>query len=168
MSVTLHPTTSVGFHSTFLAFLLYVTNQLDPGPLTQETKSSLIITNCNALPIAFKVLTNAGLRSYVVRPNLGRVEPGGSVEVVVTLQPKDEDPPPDSKCKDKFLIKSTMITREKEEMSVHDIWAAPGSSDAASKVHLQKLRVVYLPPAKDRSPPEAARSVAHSVSTRVN
>ncbi len=40
---------------------------------------------------------------------------------LVTLQPKDEDPPPDAKCKDKFLIKNTMITREKEDMTVPDI-----------------------------------------------
>lgn len=39
----------------------------------------------------------------------------------VTLQARDEDPPPDAKCKDKFLIKSTMITREKEEMTLQDI-----------------------------------------------
>jgi len=61
------------------------------------------------------------------------------------LQALREEPPLNAKCKDKFLIQSTMITPEKETMALHDIWAAPEKSEE-SKVHQQKLRVTYLPP----------------------
>ena len=78
------------------------------------------------------------------------------------LQALREEPPLNAKCKDKFLIQSTMITPEKETMPLHDIvccllslyithaitflqWAAPEKSEE-SKVHQQKLRVTYLPP----------------------
>jgi hypothetical protein len=37
------------------------------------------------------------------------------------LQALKEEPPLSAKCKDKFLIQSTLITPEKESMSLHDI-----------------------------------------------
>jgi len=37
------------------------------------------------------------------------------------LQALREEPPLNAKCKDKFLIQSTIITPEKETMPVHDI-----------------------------------------------
>lgn len=37
------------------------------------------------------------------------------------LQPMKEDPPTAAKCKDKFLIQSTLITSEKETLPLHDI-----------------------------------------------
>ena len=39
----------------------------------------------------------------------------------VMLQPMKEEPPIAAKCKDKFLIQSTLITSEKETLSLHDI-----------------------------------------------
>ncbi|KAF8627427.1 hypothetical protein AX17_006242 [Amanita inopinata Kibby_2008] len=127
MSVALNPSTSLGF----------------PRPLTQLVKRSLTISNNNAQPIAFKVKTTAP-KLYCVRPNSGRVEPGQSVEVSVMLQAMKEEPPLNAKCKDKFLIQSTLITPEKETMSLQDIWSAREGVDEASKVHQQKLRVTYL------------------------
>ena len=78
-----------------------------------------------------------------MRPNSGRVEPGESVEVSgkrmeaasptmlnpfllssVMLQPLKEEPPLNSKCKDKFLVQSTFITPEKETMALHDLASA--------------------------------------------
>ncbi|KAK2465351.1 hypothetical protein APHAL10511_002705 [Amanita phalloides] len=128
MSVALHPSASLGFHR----------------PLTQLAKRSLTITNNNALPVAFKVKTTAP-KLYCVRPNSGRVEPGQSVEVSVMLQAMKEEPPLNAKCKDKFLIQSTLITPEKESMSLQDIWAVPDGQEESSKVHQQKLKVVFLP-----------------------
>ncbi|KAG6868985.1 hypothetical protein C0993_006507 [Termitomyces sp. T159_Od127] len=64
MSVTLNPSTSLGFKR----------------PLTQLVKRTLTITNHNTLPIAFKVKTTAP-KLYCVRPNSGRVEPGESLDV---------------------------------------------------------------------------------------
>lgn len=130
MSVYLTPSSSLGFHR----------------PLTVLVKRGLTISNPNAQPVAFKVKTTAP-KLYCVRPNSGRIEPGQSVEVSVMLQAMKEEPPLSAKCKDKFLIQSTLITPEKESKSLSEIWSAPeGASDDASKVHQQKLRVVYLPP----------------------
>ena len=36
-----------------------------------------------------------------------------------------EEPPANAKCKDKFLIQSTIITPDKESMSLQDIVRAP-------------------------------------------
>jgi hypothetical protein len=69
-----------------------------------------------------------------MRPNSGRIEPGDSTEVsresrvvlllrtrligarlLVLLQPMKEGPPLSVKCKDKFLVQSTIITTEKDQ-----------------------------------------------------
>jgi len=143
MSVALHPSTALGFHR----------------PFTQLAKRSLTITNNNALPIAFKVKTTAP-KLYCVRPNSGRVEPGQSVEVSVMLQAMKEDPPPNARCKDKFLIQSTVITPEKGTMTLQDIWAVPEGADDTNKVHQQKLKVVYLPPDGQPLPEEVEQQPA--------
>lgn len=128
MSVHLIPNNALGFNR----------------PFTQLVKKTLTVTNNNALPVAFKVKTTAP-KLYCVRPNSGRIEPGESVEVSVMLQPMKEEPPLSTKCKDKFLIQSTLITPEKETKDLQDIWNVAGSTGEEWKVHQQKLRVVYLP-----------------------
>ncbi|KAL0961413.1 hypothetical protein HGRIS_006362 [Hohenbuehelia grisea] len=60
------------------------------------------------------------------------------------LQAMKDDPPLSTKCKDKFLIQSTLITPEKESLPLQDIWA-PSEGGEVAAVHQQKLRVVYLP-----------------------
>jgi len=130
MSVYLNPSNSLGFNR----------------PLTSLVKKSLTISNPHAQPVAFKVKTTAP-KLYCVRPNSGRIEPGTSVEVSVMLQPLKEEPPLNAKCKDKFLIQSTLITPEKDQKSLQEIWTVPeGNTDEANKVHQLKLKVVYLPP----------------------
>ncbi|KAG6890835.1 hypothetical protein C0995_003268 [Termitomyces sp. Mi166 len=126
MSVSLNPSTSLGFKR----------------PLTQLVKRSLTITNHNSLPVAFKVKTTAP-KLYCVRPNSGRVEPGESLDVSVMLQPLKEEPPSNVKCKDKFLIQSTLITPAKETMNSADIWSSSDTEEG--KVHQHKLRVAFLP-----------------------
>ena len=80
-----------------------------------------------------------------MRPNSGKVEPGETVEVqgmltpyvsllkllnvepiyvldyLVMLQAMKEEPPLNAKCKDKFLIQSTNITPDKEQLPLADI-----------------------------------------------
>ncbi|ETW81681.1 hypothetical protein HETIRDRAFT_64973 [Heterobasidion irregulare TC 32-1] len=126
MSVTLQPSNSLGFNR----------------PLTQTVKRSLAITNPNAQPVAFKVKTTAP-KLYCVRPNSGTVEPGETVEVQVMLQAMKEEPPLNVKCKDKFLIQSTLITPDKG--ASHDIWTVSEGEDP-DKIKSQKIKVVYLPP----------------------
>ncbi|KDR82894.1 hypothetical protein GALMADRAFT_238530 [Galerina marginata CBS 339.88] len=127
MSVTLNPSNALGFRR----------------PLTTLVKRSLTITNHNPQPVAFKVKTTAP-KLYCVRPNSGRVEPGESIDVSVMLQALKEEPPLNTKCKDKFLIQSTVITPDKETYSLSDIWASPDTNEEG-KVFQQKLRVTYLP-----------------------
>ncbi|KII86753.1 hypothetical protein PLICRDRAFT_55663 [Plicaturopsis crispa FD-325 SS-3] len=128
MSVSLSPSSALGFNR----------------PLTQLVKRSLTISNPHGQPVAFKVKTTAP-KLYCVRPNSGRIEPGESIEVSVMLQAMKEEPPLSAKCKDKFLIQSTIITSEKETLPLHDIWNTTDTNEE-TKVHQQKLRVVYLPP----------------------
>ncbi|KZV73824.1 VAMP-associated protein [Peniophora sp. CONT] len=125
MSVLLNPSSSLGFNR----------------PLTQNVKRTLQITNPSAHPVAFKVKTTAP-KLYCVRPNSGKVEPNETVEVQVMLQAMKEEPPLNAKCKDKFLIQSTLLTPEKEGQ---DIWTLP-ETDEASKIHSQKVKVAYLAP----------------------
>ena len=75
-----------------------------------------------------------------MRPNSGRIEPGESVEIAgpvihivhrfscndlgffaVMLQAMKEEPPLAAKCRDKFLIQSTIITWDKQTMPLQDI-----------------------------------------------
>lgn len=58
---------------------------------------------------------------YCVRPNSGRIDPGSGVEVQVLLQAMKEDPAPDAKCRDKFLVQSFALDAEKEHESVHQV-----------------------------------------------
>ncbi|KAG1745991.1 PapD-like protein [Suillus paluster] len=129
MSVHLIPNNALGFNR----------------PFSQLVKQVLTITNKNAQPVAFKVKTTAP-KLYCVRPNSGRIEPGESVDVSVMLQPMKDEPPLSSKCKDKFLIQSTLITPEKETRDLQDFWNVPAGTGEEWKVYQQKLRVVYLPP----------------------
>ncbi|KAI0789753.1 PapD-like protein [Abortiporus biennis] len=124
MSVVINPSSTLGFNR----------------PFTQHVKRALFIANNNTQPVAFKVKTTAP-KLYSVRPNSGRVEPGETIEVQVMLQAMKEDPPLNAKCKDKFLIQSTIITPEKETMPLLEIWNTEGE-----EIHSQKLRVAYLPP----------------------
>ncbi|EPQ54448.1 VAMP-associated protein [Gloeophyllum trabeum ATCC 11539] len=128
MSVSLSPSNTLGFNR----------------PLTEPRKQTLSISNHNAQPVAFKVKTTAP-KLYCVRPNSGRIEPGESVDVSVMLQAMKEEPPLSAKCKDKFLIQSTIITPDKETMALQDIWNSTSDSEQ-NKIHQHKIRVVYLPP----------------------
>ncbi|KAJ2722495.1 phosphatidylinositol-binding protein scs2 [Coemansia sp. Benny D115] len=120
-------------------------------PFSALTQDQLRLTNKNNSPIAFKVKTTAP-KQYCVRPNAGRIESGGSVEVQVVLQPMKEDPPADFKCRDKFLIQSIQITPEMESMPMSELWAMV-EREAKSSISEKKLRVRYLPsePAKQEA-----------------
>ncbi|PWN43950.1 hypothetical protein IE81DRAFT_53770 [Ceraceosorus guamensis] len=123
-----------------------------PGPLTQLVKRSLQVSNPHAQPVAFKVKTTAP-KQYCVRPNSGRIEPGEKVEVQVLLQPMKEEPPTSAKCRDKFLVQSTIITPERETTSLSELWGVVEKEDK-SAIHEQKIRVAFLPAATAPVPEE--------------
>lgn len=113
------------------------------GPLTQLVKRTLTVSNPNNQPVAFKVKTTAP-KQYCVRPNSGRIEPGEMVEVQVLLQPMKEEPPSSAKCRDKFLVQSTIITPDFETASLQEIWPVI-EKENKSAIHEQKIRCAYLP-----------------------
>ncbi|KAI4135699.1 MAG: hypothetical protein LQ347_000429 [Umbilicaria vellea] len=123
--------------------------ELDPPelgfrrPFSHEVSQVLRLRNLNSDPVAFKVKTTAP-KQYCVRPNSGRIEVGGDVEVQVLLQAMKEDPPPDARCRDKFLVQSVAITAEREMSNVTAIWQ---NVEKTSKWAIQerKIRVLFLP-----------------------
>lgn len=126
MSVEIDPT-ELGFHR----------------PFTNEVTQILKIKNANQTPIAFKVKTTAP-KQYCVRPNSGRIEPGKEVEVTVILQPFKQEPGPEVKCKDKFLVQSVAVTADKEFTNIGSIWQHVDDAERSS-VQEKKIRVIYLP-----------------------
>jgi hypothetical protein len=110
-------------------------------PFTVEVSQVLKIKNPNSSPVAFKVKTTAP-KQYCVRPNSGRIEPGHEVEVSVLLQAMKQEPAPDARCRDKFLVQSVTITADKEFTNVTQIW----DSVEKSAVQEKKIRVAWLAP----------------------
>ncbi|ROW03170.1 hypothetical protein VPNG_08156 [Cytospora leucostoma] len=111
-------------------------------PFTVEVSQILKLRNPNKSPVAFKVKTTAP-KQYCVRPNSGRIEPGHDVEVTVLLQAMKQDPPLDTKCRDKFLVQSVIISGDLEFSNVQTIW----DSVDKSQVQERKIRVNFLAPA---------------------
>ncbi|GAA5901778.1 hypothetical protein JCM6882_008671 [Rhodosporidiobolus microsporus] len=147
MSVTLNPSSSLSFQRQDPPAAC------SPSPLTQLVKRTLSVTNHNSSPIVYKVKTTAP-KTYCVRPNSGRVEPGETVEVQVLLQPMKEDPPAGAKCRDKFLVQSVVVTAEREGLGLPELWQTVEREDkarqaegGASEIHEQKIRCAYLPAA---------------------
>ncbi|KAI9843881.1 MAG: phosphatidylinositol-binding protein scs2 [Sclerophora amabilis] len=130
-------------------------------PFTQEVPQTLRLRNPNHDPVAFKVKTTAP-KQYCVRPNSGRIEAGNEVEVqgkssqtlasqarsshfnTVLLQAMKEDPPPDAKCRDKFLVQSVAVTADREFSNVASIWQHVEQT-SKSTVQEKKIRVSFLP-----------------------
>ncbi|SPQ20906.1 69b9b279-f862-42b1-9a94-8cd192c83ca1 [Thermothielavioides terrestris] len=123
-------------------------------PFSAEVAQVLKIKNPNTAPVAFKVKTTAPKQYvlaephpyvYCVRPNSGRIEAGREVEVSVLLQAMKQEPPPDAKCRDKFLVQSVTITADREFTNVAQIW----ESVEKSAIQEKKIRVAWLPPAQE-------------------
>ncbi|WDK19910.1 MSP domain-containing protein [Colletotrichum graminicola] len=118
-------------------------------PFTVEVAQILRIKNPNQSPIAFKAcdqVKTTAPKQYCVRPNSGRVEPGQDVEVTVLLQAMKQEPPLDTKCRDKFLVQSVPITADKEFASIANILDQTDKSAVIER----KIRVNWLT-AEDQS-----------------
>ncbi|CAN8105635.1 unnamed protein product [Discula destructiva] len=120
-------------------------------PFTVEVSQVLTLRNPNKQPVAFKVKTTAP-KQYCVRPNSGRIEPGHEVEVSVLLQAMKQDPPADTKCRDKFLVQSVLISGDLEFNNVQHIWDTVAKTDVQEK----KIKVVFLAPGGAESAAVAA------------
>ncbi|CAI7667127.1 hypothetical protein N7527_003314 [Penicillium freii] len=122
-----------------------MTIQIEPSelgfkrPFNHEVCQVLRLSNPNEESVVFKVKTTAP-KHYCVRPNSGHIEPGKTVEVQVLLQAMKEDPAPDAKCKDKFLVQAVPVSRGLEEASVAQIFDQTPKVDVVER----KIRVVFL------------------------
>ncbi|KAL4723648.1 phosphatidylinositol-binding protein scs2 [Fusarium chlamydosporum] len=117
-------------------------------PFTTEVSQILTLRNPNPTPVAFKVKTTAP-KQYCVRPNAGRIEAGQSFDVSVLLQAMKQDPAPDARCRDKFLVQSTAITADKEFASVAAVLETTDKSTLVER----KIRVNWLPAGSDSEAP---------------
>ncbi|GAA5952761.1 hypothetical protein JCM3765_002267 [Sporobolomyces pararoseus] len=158
MSVQLMPSSQLGFQR----------------PLTTLVKRTLSVSNHNSQAIAYKVKTTAP-KQYCVRPNSGRIEPGETVEVQVLLQPMKEDPPAGTKCRDKFLVQSVVITPERENIPLTELWGVvekdKDSANGVDQIHEQKIRCTYLPAADEpvnQSIPEEQSTSSKAADTTLN
>ncbi|KAK0271589.1 phosphatidylinositol-binding protein scs2 [Friedmanniomyces endolithicus] len=111
-------------------------------PFTHEVSQVLRLHNPTADPVPFKVKTTAP-KQYCVRPNSGRIEAGRSVEVSVLLQAMKEDPPPDARCRDKFLVQSVGVPSNAEFTSVTQVWTNIEQTNK-SAIQEKKIRVNWL------------------------
>ncbi|KAK6429552.1 phosphatidylinositol-binding protein scs2 [Oleoguttula sp. CCFEE 5521] len=112
-------------------------------PFNNEVSQVLRLHNPNKEAVVFKVKTTAP-KQYCVRPNSGRIEPLKDVEVQVLLQAMKEDPPPDARCRDKFLVQSVGIPAEQEATNTAQIWHSIETT-AKSSIQEKKIRVTFLP-----------------------
>ncbi|KAL4984772.1 PapD-like protein [Aspergillus falconensis] len=109
-------------------------------PFNREICQVLHLTNSNPDAVVFKVKTTAP-KHYCVRPNSGRIEPGKHVEVQVLLQAMKDEPAPDAKCKDKFLVQTVAVTKDMEFANVSSIF----EKATKSAIQERKIRVAWLP-----------------------
>ncbi|KAK9469842.1 VAMP-associated protein [Lipomyces arxii] len=111
-------------------------------PLTQSSTRILRLHNKTSEPMAYKVKTTAP-KVYCVKPNASRVNPGEKVDVQIIHQGLEEEPRPNYKCKDKFLIQTTTIEAEQETLSIPDLWKLVEDT-AKDKIADCKIRVKYV------------------------
>ncbi|KAI9829771.1 MAG: hypothetical protein M1819_006008 [Sarea resinae] len=139
--------------------------ELDPPelgfrrPFTHEVTQILRLRNTNSDPVAFKVKTTAP-KQYCVRPNSGRIEAGRDVEVQVLLQAMKEDPPPDARCRDKFLVQSVAVTADKEFSNWQHV-----EKNSKSAIQEKKIRVAFLPADDSSASPNNDGTSSHDLST---
>ena len=92
--------------------------------------------------MAFKVKTTAP-KKYCVRPNIGIVAPGASIEVQVIMQSQKETPADLQQCKDKFLVQAVATgATDASELDSATFAKAEGKTISETK-----LRVAYTSPA---------------------
>ncbi|MCJ1476685.1 phosphatidylinositol-binding protein scs2 [Lambiella insularis] len=140
--------------------------ELDPPelgfrrPFNHEVTRVLTLRNPNSDPVAFKVKTTAP-KQYCVRPNSGRIEAGRDVEIQVLLQAMKEDPPPDARCRDKFLVQSVGISADQDVGNITSIWQNIEKT-AKTSIQERKIRVTFLPSHDSTTPQHNNINGAHS------
>ncbi|CAR22045.1 phospholipid metabolism-regulating protein SCS22 [Lachancea thermotolerans CBS 6340] len=125
-------------------------------PLTAQATEYVTVTNNTDQAVAFKVKTTAP-KFYCVRPNAALVAPGEQVQVQVILLGLAEEPAPDFKCKDKFLVITLPAPYDLGASSVTEAWPQLESEFKQHAVS-KKIKVKYL--LGDEAPVRAEESSA--------
>jgi hypothetical protein len=112
-------------------------------PFTQVEQVFINLQNPNTGPVNFKVMTTAPTQ-YCVRPNFGRIEAGGSMEVLFEMVARN---PSRHSFVDKFLVQSIAAASDQDLSSHARLTQAVkklyGSPWTANFVQEKKLRVVH-------------------------
>ncbi|KAM3263765.1 Vesicle-associated protein 2-1 [Capsicum annuum] len=124
----------------------------------KQSCCDLKVTNNTDQYVAFKVKTTSP-KKYFVRPNTGIVHPGDSCFIRVTLQAQ-KDYPPDMQCKDKFLLQSTIVNSDADDLPPDTF-----NRDSGRNVEECKLRVVYASPHSSLGHSENAFSQSSDVNS---
>ncbi|KAJ1300118.1 hypothetical protein OPQ81_002598 [Rhizoctonia solani] len=127
MSVQLNPSTQIGFNR----------------PFTQIVCRTLTVVSHNERPVTFKVKTTAP-KAYCVRPNMGVINPGDSIDIIILMMAMPKDPPISTKCRDKFLIQSMIIPQDQLHLTPCKMWQF-SKEEQKPQIYQQKIRVAYLP-----------------------
>ncbi|CUS21513.1 LAQU0S03e04302g1_1 [Lachancea quebecensis] len=125
-------------------------------PLTAQATEYVTVTNNTDQAVAFKVKTTAP-KFYCVRPNAALVAPGEQVQVQVILLGLAEEPAPDFKCKDKFLVITLPAPYDLGASSVTEAWPQLESEFKQHAVS-KKIKVKYL--LGDEAPAQTSESSA--------
>lgn len=118
------------------------------APFTSQAAEHITIKNDSEQTIAFKVKTTAP-KVYCVRPNAALVPAGESVDVQVILLGLKEEPTPDFKCKDKFLVIALPAPYDLGELSVAEAWPQL-EAEFKNKGLSKKIKVNYQLDAEPR------------------
>lgn len=111
------------------------------GPFEHVVTSYLELKNPSDKRICFKVKTTAPKR-YCVRPNSGIVQPDGKMKIAIMLQPLDPDSEAEARTKHKFMVQSTIINSDDEDIPLDEVWQNTNSE----LIMDSKLRCVFLTP----------------------
>lgn len=99
----------------------------------------IAVHNVSGEDVAFKVKTTNPHR-YIVRPNVGTIAPGASLDVQIWLQ-STRDPPAPGASKDKFLLRACVAPGIASSPTPADFWAR---RDADPGVVGFKFRVEFV------------------------
>eukprot|EP01118_Nematostelium_gracile_P003356 TRINITY_DN13844_c0_g1_i1.p1 TRINITY_DN13844_c0_g1~~TRINITY_DN13844_c0_g1_i1.p1 ORF type:complete len:272 (-),score=67.53 TRINITY_DN13844_c0_g1_i1:11-826(-) len=90
--------------------------------------NTLNLQNISNNPLTYKIKTTAPKR-YIVRPNIGLLQPGESVEIQVSITPS-KDKPEDLKKRDKFLVQVIPLTIEQmSSVDPKEMWLKAREED---------------------------------------
>jgi len=117
------------------------------GPFKDVVTTILKLQNPSDKKVCFKVKTTAPKR-YCVRPNCGLIDPSGSVNVAVMLQPFDYKDPNENK-RHKFLVQSVIPTEEIADIAPSDVESLWKNLPDKYPLMDSKLRCVFEMPSTD-------------------